>query len=127
MVVARATSSPIRSSMRRSTPFMGEGCHSIWSECITTGLEKSALISMLFLPFVPFMFSALTLNPKVSDYPAIEGRAATFARQAWRLVRDSGMSTFAKSANPRPAKAVMSATEKLSPARNSLSARTLSR
>ena len=44
--VARAISSPTRSSMRRSTPGIGEGTHGARAACTTARLVKSALISM---------------------------------------------------------------------------------
>src|SRR5580704_11462301 len=43
MEVARATSPPIRSSMRRSTPGMGEAFQSSAAACTATRLAKSAL------------------------------------------------------------------------------------
>ncbi len=46
MDVARATSSPIRSSMRLSTPFIGDGLHAISWEWIKTRSEKSAFSSI---------------------------------------------------------------------------------
>ena len=46
MDVARATSSPMRSSIRRSTPAMGEATHGSRAAWTATRREKSALISM---------------------------------------------------------------------------------
>src|SRR5579884_823972 len=50
MDVARATSSPMRSSMRRSTPGIGDGTQGSRAAWTATRREKSALISMLCPP-----------------------------------------------------------------------------
>jgi hypothetical protein len=49
MEVALATSPPIRSSMRRSTPGIGEGDQFNLAACTTARRVKSALISKLCL------------------------------------------------------------------------------
>jgi hypothetical protein len=53
MEVARATSSPILSSMRRSTPGMGEAFQSSVAACTATRFVKSAL------RFMPLNLSVL--------------------------------------------------------------------
>src|SRR3954471_22385880 len=44
--VARATSSPMRSSIRRSTPAIGEATHGSRAACTATRCEKSAFSSI---------------------------------------------------------------------------------
>jgi hypothetical protein len=53
MLVARACSAPIRSSIIRSTPACGEAIHSYWPGSTTTLREKSALMSMGRSPHFP--------------------------------------------------------------------------
>src|SRR5271169_4141222 len=62
MDVARATSSPIRSSMRRSTPEIGEGVQSSRAACTAARKAKSAL---RFMPL--FLLSALSYGQRDSD------------------------------------------------------------
>ena len=59
----RATSSPIRSSMRRSTPFIGELAQSTRAPCTSARFEKSACNSMS-LSFTFILWSATT-RPQV--------------------------------------------------------------
>src|SRR3954469_23052543 len=51
MEVARATSSPMRSSIRRSTPAMGDGVQSSLAAWTAARWEKSAFSFMGVLPF----------------------------------------------------------------------------
>src|SRR5271170_4753891 len=62
MDVARAISSPMRSSMRRSTPEIGDGVQSSRAACTTARRAKSALRFMRLL-----LLSALSYRQRDSD------------------------------------------------------------